>query len=338
VQPSFTKQWLGAHSHPIAQMIVKLREYDKAESTFIDTILKHEHEGRIHCEFHQLRNDGGGTVTGRFSSSNPNLQQIPARDKEIKKLIRGLFIPEEGTKWGSFDYASQEPRLLVHFAASLGKKVKHPMVDGIVEKFHGGGVDLHQMVADMADITRKEAKTVNLGIMYGMGKAKLAAQLEISEEQAVTLLDTHKEKVPFVKDLAERAAASAAENGQVRTLLGRRCRFHLWEPKGYGYNTPLPYEKAVKMYGTSIRRAFTYKALNKLIQGSAADQTKKAMQDCYAEGLLPMLTVHDELCFSIESEEQASKIKDIMENGLSEVLKVPSQVDQELKNNWGEIA
>jgi len=338
VQPSFTKQWLGAHSHPIAQMIVKLREYDKAESTFIDTILKHEHEGRIHCEFHQLRNDGGGTVTGRFSSSNPNLQQIPARDKEIKKLIRGLFIPEEGTKWGSFDYASQEPRLLVHFAASLGKKVKHPMVDGIVEKFHGGGVDLHQMVADMADITRKEAKTVNLGIMYGMGKAKLAAQLEISEEQAVTLLDTHKEKVPFVKDLAERAAASAAENGQVRTLLGRRCRFHLWEPKGYGYNTPLPYEKAVKMYGTNIRRAFTYKALNKLIQGSAADQTKKAMQDCYAEGLLPMLTVHDELCFSIESEEQASKIKDIMENGLSEVLKVPSQVDQELKNNWGEIA
>ena len=338
VQPSFTKQWLGAHEHPMAQMIVKLREFDKAESTFIDTILKHEHKGRIHCEFHQLRNDGGGTVTGRFSSSNPNLQQIPARDKDIKKLIRGLFIPEEGTRWGSFDYASQEPRLLVHFAASLGQKTRHPMVDGIVEKFHDGGVDLHQMVADMADITRKEAKTVNLGIMYGMGKAKLAAQLEITENEAVVLLETHKEKVPFVKDLAQKASDVAAEYGQIRTLLGRRCRFHLWEPKSFGYNKPLPYEEAMKQYGPNLRRAFTYKALNKLIQGSAADQTKKAMQDCHAEGLLPMLTVHDELCFSVESDDQAKRIKDIMENGLADVLKVPSQVDQELKDNWGEIS
>ena len=98
--PSFTKQYLSAHEHPVAQMIVKLREFDKADSTFIDTILKHEHNGRIHCEFHQLRSDDGGTVTGRFSSSNPNLQQIPARDPEIKKLIRGLFIPKRAPSGG----------------------------------------------------------------------------------------------------------------------------------------------------------------------------------------------------------------------------------------------
>ncbi len=108
-------------------------------------------------------------MTGRFSSSNPNLQQIPARDPEIKAAIRGLFIPEEGEKWGSFDYASQEPRLLVHFAASMPDNLRHPMVDTIVEEYHKGDVDLHQMVADMAGISRKEAKTVNLGIMYGMG-------------------------------------------------------------------------------------------------------------------------------------------------------------------------
>ena len=335
--PSFTKQWLSANSHPVAQMIVKLREFDKAETSFIDSILKHEHKGRIHCEFHQLRSDGGGTVTGRFSSSNPNLQQIPARDPEIKKLIRGLFLPEEGTKWGSFDYSSQEPRLLVHFAASLKGDNKHPIVDTIVEEYNTGDVDLHQMVADLAGITRKEAKVVNLGIMYGMGKGKLGDQLGISAEEAGDLLQKHRDKVPFVKNLAELATQQAAKTGQIRTLLGRRCRFHLWEPTSFGYSKPLEYEAAMKEYGQPLRRAFTYKALNKLIQGSAADQTKKAMADCYAEGLLPMLTVHDELCFSVESDEQAKRIKDIMENGLSDVLKVPSKVDDELKDNWGEI-
>jgi len=337
--PSFTKQYLNSHPHPVAQMIVRLREVDKASSTFIDTILRHQHNGRIHCEFHQLRNDGGGTVTGRFSSSNPNLQQIPARDPDIKKMIRGLFVPEEGTKWGSFDYSSQEPRLLVHFAASLGGEYKHPVVDDIVSEYNSGDVDLHQMVADLAGINSKQAKVVNLGIMYGMGKAKLAEQLSISVEEATDLLAKHKDKVPFVKDLADLATKQAGATGQIRTLLGRRCRFDMWEPRSFSheYQKPLPFDEAIKKWGQPLRRAFTYKALNKLIQGSAADQTKKAMADCYAEGLLPMLTVHDELCFSVESNDQAQKIKHIMETGLSDVLKVPSKVDDELKDNWGEI-
>ena len=337
--PSFTKQYLNNHPHEVCQMIVKLREFDKADSTFIDSILRHEKDGRIHTEFHQLRSDDGGTVTGRFSSSNPNLQQIPARDPDIKKMIRGLFIPEEGHKWGSFDYSSQEPRLLVHFAASMPDGMRHPVVDTIVEEYHRGDVDLHQMVADLAGISRKEAKVVNLGIMYGMGVGKLGAQLDISSDQAKTLIDRHREKVPFVKQLATIASHRAEDQGQIRTLLGRKCRFHLWEPKTFGYNKPLPLEEAKKEYGNinNLKRAFTYKALNKLIQGSAADQTKKAMADCYSEGLIPLLTVHDELCFSVEGDDQAHRIKDIMENGLSEVLKVPSKVDDELKDNWGEI-
>jgi DNA polymerase I-like protein with 3'-5' exonuclease and polymerase domains len=167
--PSFTKDFLKDHPNEVAQTINKIREADKADSTFIDSILKYEHKGRIHCEMHQLRSDDGGTVTGRFSSSSPNLQQIPARDPEIKKLIRGIFVPEEGERWGSFDYASQEPRLLTHFAASLPPRMRGTMVDEIVKEFHEGNADLHQMVADMAGISRKEAKTVNLGIMYGMG-------------------------------------------------------------------------------------------------------------------------------------------------------------------------
>jgi len=335
--PSFTKQYLSSHPHEMCQQLVRLRELDKASSTFVESILRHEHKGRIHCEFHQLRSDDGGTVTGRFSSSNPNLQQIPARDPEIKAAIRGLFIPEEGEKWGSFDYASQEPRLLVHFAASMPDNLRHPMVDTIVEEYHKGDVDLHQMVADMAGISRKEAKTVNLGIMYGMGVGKLANQLSITDDEAKGLLETHRQKVPFVKQLASIATQQGSTKGQIRTLLGRKCRFHLWEPRSFGYNKPLPHDQAQAEYGMGIRRAFTYKALNKLIQGSAADQTKQAMADCYKEGLLPLLTVHDELCFSIESDEQAARIKDIMENGLNDVLLVPSRVDQELGDNWGEV-
>jgi DNA polymerase I-like protein with 3'-5' exonuclease and polymerase domains len=334
--PSFTKQYLNAHPHSLCRALVKLREFDKADGTFIETIMRHEHKGRIHTEFHQLRSDDGGTVTGRFSSSSPNLQQIPARDPEIKALIRGLFLPEEGCRWGSYDYSSQEPRLLVHWAASLPDGMKHSMVDDIVRRYHTEDVDLHQMVADLAGISRKQAKVVNLGIMYGMGKAKLANQLGISTEEAETLLATHHERVPFVKGLAEVASQQAEKYGSIRTLLGRKCRFHLWEPK-FGYNKPLPLEEARKEYGLALRRAFTYKALNKLIQGSAADQNKQAMADCHREGLVPMLTVHDELCFSVESGVQSERITDIMENGLGHVLKVPSKVDVALTSNWGEV-
>ena len=336
--PSFTKSFLNDHPAKIAQVLVKLREFDKADSTFIDSILRHETNGRIHTELHSTRRDQGGTVTGRFSSSNPNLQQIPARDPDIKRLIRGLFIPEEGCKWGSFDYSSQEPRLLVHFASMIPSAIRHPVVDEIVEEFNNGDVDLHQMVADLANITRKQAKTVNLGIMYGMGVAKLADQLGISKDDAKDLIERHHSKVPFVKGLADLASKQGDKNGQIRTLMGRKSRFHLWEPVTFGVGKPLPYDEAVKEYGSlgySIRRAFTYKALNKLIQGSAADQTKKAMLDCYNEGYTPMLTVHDELCFNIESEEQTARIKEIMETGIK--LSIPSKIDVDIKDNWGEI-
>ena len=336
--PSFTKQFLANHEHPLAKKIVKIRELNKANTTFVETILEHSHNGRIHCDFNALRSDDGGTVTGRFSSSNPNLQQIPARDPEIKKMIRGLFVPEEGCKWGSFDYASQEPRWLAHYCATLTGVDRHPQIDEVVKMYHEGNADFHQMVADMAEIPRKEAKTVNLGIMYGMGKKKLANVLDITEEEATSLLNKYYQRVPFVKGLADMTSRYASDRGVIRTWLGRKCRFDMWEPVSYTYNKPLPQEQAMKEYGGKgrIRRAFTYKALNRLIQGSSADQTKKAMVDCYSEGLCPTLTVHDELCFNIENKEQADRIVDIMSNCVPD-LKVPFEVDAELGDNWGEV-
>lgn len=336
--PSFTKQFLSNHTHPIAKKIVKLREFNKANTTFVETILEHSCNGRIHCDFNPLRSDEGGTVTGRFSSSHPNLQQIPARDPEIKSMIRGLFLPEEDTQWGSFDYASQEPRWLAHYCAQLTGVHRHPQIDSVIDMYHQGNADFHQMVADLADITRKEAKTVNLGIMYGMGRKKLAGVMDIDEAEAKSLLDKYHERVPFVKGIADLAADTASKNGSIRTWLGRKCRFDMWEPRSFGFNKAMKLEEAIKEYGGKgmIRRAFTYKALNKLIQGSSADQTKKAMVDCHAEGLTPMLTVHDELCFSVESQEQSDKIVEIMSTCVPD-LKVPFEVDAELGKNWGEV-
>jgi DNA polymerase I-like protein with 3'-5' exonuclease and polymerase domains len=330
--PSFTKNFLQEHKHPVVQMIAKAREINKAHTTFIDTILRYEHKGRIHADINQIRSDQGGTVTGRFSYSNPNLQQIPARNKDLGPLIRSLFIPDEGKKWGCFDYSQQEPRLVVHYASLH----KFPSVYDVVDSYESdSGTDFHQVVADMAQIPRTQAKTINLGLFYGMGKAKLQAELGVSKEKAAELFDQYHAKVPFVKQLMNSAMNRAQERGQIRTLLGRLCRFHLWEPNSFGMHKALSHEEALQEHGPGIKRAYTYKSLNKLIQGSAADMTKKSMLDLYKEGIIAHIQIHDELCVSVESDEQAKKIVEVMENAVK--LEVPNKVDYEFGKNWGTI-
>ena len=329
--PSFTKNFLANHPHKIVQAIAKAREINKAHTTFIDTILKYSHKGRIHAEINQLRGDSGGTVTGRFSMNNPNLQQIPARNKDLGPRIRSLFIPEENCKWGCFDYSQQEPRLVVHYAALQG----FYSVEDVVDAYKGGDADFHQIVADMADIGRFQAKTINLGLFYGMGKNKLQAELGINKLQAEELFKQYHSKVPFVKQLMDAVMSRAQRKGRVRTLLGRLCRFHLWEPNQFGIHKPLPHDDALAEHGPGIRRAYTYKALNRLIQGSAADMTKQAMIDLHAEGIIPHLQVHDELDISILNKKEADKVKEIMESTVT--LEVPNKVDYEEGDNWGSI-
>jgi|TARA_R110000787_G_scaffold72408_1_gene161523 DNA polymerase I-like protein with 3'-5' exonuclease and polymerase domains len=330
--PSFTKNFLSEHAHPIAQKIAKARELNKTHTTFIDTIIKHEHKGRIHADINQIRSDQGGTVTGRFSYSNPNLQQIPSRNKEIGPMIRSLFIPDEGHKWGCFDYSQQEPRLVVHYA----NLHKFPAVYDVVEAYKNNpNTDFHQTVAEMADIPRSQAKVINLGLFYGMGKTKLQAELGVSKEKAVELFNQYHAKVPFVKQLMNSASNRGQDRGQIRTLLGRLCRFHLWEPNQFGMHKAMTHEDALAEHGPGIKRAYTYKALNKLIQGSAADMTKQAMVNLYKEGIIAHIQVHDELDISIKSQEHANKVIEIMQNAVK--LDVPNKVDYESGKNWGEI-
>jgi DNA polymerase I-like protein with 3'-5' exonuclease and polymerase domains len=331
-EPSFTKNFLQEHPHPLVKKIAQAREVNKAHSTFIDSILKFEHKGRIHADINQIRSDQGGTVTGRFSYHNPNLQQLPARNKDLGPMIRSLFLPDEGCTWGCFDYSQQEPRLVAHYAALY----KFPSVYEVIDEYNNdSSTDFHQMVATMAQIPRSQAKTINLGLFYGMGKTKLQAELGVSKEKAAELFEQYHAKVPFVKQLINTASNRAQERGQIRTLLGRLCRFHLWEPNVFEMHKALPHEEALQEHGPGIRRAGTYKALNKLIQGSAADMTKKAMVDLYKEGIIAHIQIHDELDLSVESPEQAKKIIDIMENAVT--LEVPNKVDYESGQTWGDI-
>ena len=327
--PSFTKNFLQNHPHPLVKLIARAREINKAHTTFIDTIIKHNHKGRIHAEINQIRGDNGGTVTGRFSYSNPNLQQIPARNKELGPRIRSLFIPEKECKWGVFDYSQQEPRLVVHYAALQNLYG----VDEVLEAYKKGDADFHTIVADMAEIPRTQAKTINLGLFYGMGKNKLQAELGVSKEKSDNLFRQYHNKVPFVKQLMDNVMQRAQNAGKVRTLLGRLCRFHLWEPNQFGIHKALPHEQAIQEHGPGIKRAYTYKALNRLIQGSAADMTKKAMIDLHKEGITPHIQVHDELDISVDG--NADKIKEIMEATVE--LEIPNKVDYESGPNWGNI-
>jgi len=359
--PQLPKDYLKRHKNKCLRMIAKAREYDKAINTFIEGLLSYVHEGRIHADVNQIRSDQGGTVTGRFSMSNPNLQQIPSKGY-IGKKMREMFLPDEGMKWGSFDYSQQEPRIVVHYAIKLGL----PKTEDLEEEFNKNDADFHQIVADMAKISRKQAKTINLGLFYGMGKLKLQAELGLDKDKANKLFNEYHKKVPFVRRLSYDLIDFAKENKLLFTLYDRFCRFDKWESLDKEWDPVRNRYKEIKFYTEEEARkaykaemldkykkgkidpnymdyfekyytpAFTYKALNRLIQGSAADMTKKAMVDLYENGIVPHIQIHDELCISVKSEEEAEFIKKTMEETIPD-FSIKNKVDYESGPNWGTI-
>jgi len=355
--PQLPKDYLSGHKNKYLRLIAKARNFDKTQNTFIEGLLGFVHKGRIHADINQIRSDQGGTVTGRFSMSNPNLQQIPSRGF-IGKKMRELFIPEEGCEWGSFDYSQQEPRIVVHYALKLGM----PGTDTLQKEFNKEDADFHQIVADMAQISRTMAKTINLGLFYGMGKIKLASELGLDRPKANALFAEYHAQVPFVKQLSLDLIEFAEKHKLLFTLEDRFCRFNKWETRDRKWNNKINRydpvdildEAVAKKYYTDDRLnkgyvpdptykyftdfykpAFTYKALNRLIQGSAADMTKKAMVDLYEQGILPQIQIHDELCLSIENDTQAKIVKNTMESAI--VLEINNKVNYKHGKNWGAL-
>jgi len=332
--PSFTKKYFEKQKHPVVKLIHNARVANKARTTFIQSIYRYVHKGRIHADINQLRSEYGGTVTGRLSYRHPNLQQLPGKG-DMGNQLRSIFVPNsEEEEWGCFDYSQQEPRLVVHYA-SLSNLMG---VDKFVTDYRENkDTDFHGIVSDMTNLPREQAKTINLAKFYGMGKVKMADSLKVTPEKAGEIIKKYDKRVPFVKQLTYKVSDRAQELGRIRTILGRLCRFPLWEPASFGIHTPLPWKEALAEHGPGIKRAFTYKALNKLIQGSAADMTKKAMVELYKNGIIPLIQVHDELDISVPKGDKAKikQISVIMEDCVK--LEVPNKVDYEGGNNWGQI-
>lgn len=311
--PSITKDDLEFTDHPVAAMIIRMKKLKHFRGTFIDNyILKNvDQNGIIHGEFHPLRNQRYGARSGRFSSGGGlNLQNIPARDEEWAPLIRGLYVPMGKNKWWEkADYSQIEFRYLAHYAGGAIMKAYHD----------DPNIDFHQMCADLVGIPRRPAKNINFGIVYGMGKKLMAAKLGVTVTEAAVLLEEYHSRLPEVQRLYNRADRRANQRGYIVTWGGRKRRF---VKRGRHYEN-------------------THKALNALLQGSAADLMKKAMirvDDGLDWDETPLhLTVHDELDFSVPKNKKA---RDEFNRTLREKmedfdLKVPVKVDIEYGADWG---
>lgn len=358
-KPSFTKAWLSSHDNHLIQTINKARELDKFCGTFIDhQLLDMMVDNRIHCQFNQLRSDDSGTVTGRFSGSRPNLQFIPARTADGAR-IRQAFIPDDGYHWCKADYSQIEIRILAHYARGEGAKE-------VVQAFNNDPrLDYHQWCAMKSGKSRRDAKTINFGIIYGMGVPSLAVNLGQSIEEATGFIKMYNEALPFLNKTTSAAAEEAYRRalmspdkvGYIKTISGRRRRFTLWESsirKIAKSMKPMKDTKALlsklKKLGAriavaGIKPAYLYKAFNAVDQGSAADVMKASMVNIWESGLCeiikPYITVHDELDFGYPEGkagwEAMFEVKRIMEKELPWNFKVPIITDLETGPNWGEL-
>lgn len=350
-KPSFTKDFLSGLDHPLAREIMEVRKCEKLRGTFIESyIINSNINGKVYGQFHSLRGDSNGTRSGRMASSTPNLQNLPSRDEELAPLVRGIFVPDAGhSRWVKIDYSQIEYRFMIHFAVGAGSDEarrlfnEHPDTD-----YHEMALDLVAPAAgwnistkELRKLRRKPIKNINFGLIYGMGVDKLSRSLGLSAKEGRELFAAYHRGVPFAKPTMEAASNEAEATGTVHTILGRKSRFDLWEPRawGAGDNGALPYDKAILKWG-NIRRAYTHKALNRRLQGSAADLMKMAMYRCWRDGVfdhtgVPRLTVHDELDFSDPGgrADAFAEMRHVMETAVP--LSIPVRADADVGPDWG---
>lgn len=337
--PSFQAEWLDyqEEKNVFFKTLLDARQLDRSGSVFIeDKILKMAVGDRIHPQFSQVKGERGGTVSGRFASSNPNCQQFPNRNKRLAKIVRGVIIPEEDSFFAAIDESAQEPRVTLHYANISGC----PGAGKFVEKFlKEPRTDIHKLVASIANIDRDSAKTIGLGMTYGMGQKKLIEKLGLSKSEGYAVTGKYHEAMPYIKPLQDLVSNTADSRGYIRTILGRRCRFELFGPKQWQDGLiPKKWDEALKEFGMPITRYFLHKALNRLIQGSSADMIKVTLVLLYRAGIIPHMTVHDENDFSFRTLEECLAARDIMtvDTGKFLGMTVPLVADMKIGKNWGE--
>lgn len=338
-KPSFKAEWMLKDEHWLPRLVVKADKLTDLADKFIKRYLVDfsRNTGRVHASINQFRGEQGGTRSHRFSYADPPLQQAPARDEESAAVFRGAFEPEEGETWLSADYSQQEFRLIVHYAY-LSKLRR--AADARQLYVDDPATDFHQLVADWTGLGRKMAKNVNFAKAYGAGLAKFGLMTGLDEDAARDVISKYDAELPFVRDLGYACADRATFAGYVKMLDGARSHFDFWVPRSRDraredFSYARSKAEAERWWPhQELRRLDDHKAMNRLIQGSAARQTKLWMRACWREGFLPLLQMHDELTFSVTSLDQVRRIqalgRDIVE------LSVPMKVDAEVGASWGD--
>lgn len=355
-KPSFTKEWLEHHTSPLGLLVRDARRYEKAIATFVDGYVHDKQvNGRVHGSFHQLRGEAGGTIVGRFSSSDPNLENIPARDPEVGPLIRSIWLPEDGDKWTVYDYSQIQFRIMTHYAVGPGAEEARAKynADPKTDYHNMAQALIHETTGILLD--RKPVKNINFGLAFTMGVDKLAAEMGIPVNDAKPLIKAYHAGLPFVRNTSDSVSGVGQRRGYIMGVLGRRHRFPFWEPRDWNLRKKIKLSKdkdAVKAEilaetgraasDRDVIRAFTHLGLNRLAQDGEGSMMKKALVDCYEAGLFdvigyPLNIVHDDVNFSNpgtpEAEEALVEAKRLMEGAIT--WKVPILVEREEGPNWG---
>lgn len=310
--PSFPEAWLKQSEQ--GRSIVAVRKWRTLRDSFIKPIHdQYLHEGRVHPEFHQTRDENYGTKTGRLSSSQPNFQAMPGkRQGDLGKLFRSMFVPDSKTWWEA-DFSNCEIRIATHYCGA------RTWVEGFKN-----GIDPHTSVANDVGLDRQHAKAINLGIMTGLGANGLAEQLGVSYEEAKKYFDQYYRGLPELKEWQNHAKQVFRSRGYVRTLLGRRL--HLEPPKN--------------VKGRLME--FSYRAVNRLTQGGNADLIKAKMVEmdaaCANTDSYLMLNVHDSMSWDTDDEGVSKRLQEIMIDMKTGLIKmdVGMKIDVGTGPNWGE--
>jgi DNA polymerase I-like protein with 3'-5' exonuclease and polymerase domains len=358
---SFTKDWMRRAEHWLPRLIAEAKQCREVADKFVQSyLIDYAHNGRVHATINQWRMEGGGTRSHRLSYADPPLQQAPSRGEpfdgwdltaEIAGEYRKCFDPETGQYWFAPDYSQQEYRLIVSDAVRENLPKAREAAQLYIDD---PKTDFHNLVVQWTGLGRRHAKDCNFAKAFGAGVPKFASMISKPLEEAASIMGTYDEELPFVKALGRLAQKMAERRGYIRLFDGARCHFDKWES---GWLDKAERERGWKeqwgmdacdletaqsraetdghpWQGKRLRRAFAHKGMNRRIQGNAARQMKMAMVECGENVEIPLIQMHDELGFSLDSEKKAADIVEIMRTVYQ--CRVPFQVDAEWGTTWGD--
>lgn len=368
--PSIVKEWLAGLTNPVGDLVNDIREHEKMVSTFLKGyVINKNVNGKLHPQFHQMKGDTNGTGVGRFASSDPNLQNIPARTK-LGKKVRTCFVKDDGHyQWKKFDQSQVHYRILAHNAVGPGSEELrlryqsdpnidyHRTVYNNVAPLRGWSMTNEDEIEDH----RRIIKNINFSGLYGVGldTIKYKYLIGMPDAEVKKFMEDYYEAAPYIKPTTKAIGAEVQMFGYVTSLLGRRIRFNEWEPARFDtiqklradgeYFGPMSYYAALEAYGPPLKRAYEYRGVNYKFQSSEPDIIKAGLLDCWNSGVfhevgVPRVTVHDENDWSVRDNSPRTQqgfefIRYTMINSLKSRVnfRVPLKVDEEAGDDWGSV-